>query len=366
VGESEGDALSHATAPVVHAASGARRLRRALWLLPGLLLFVLALELLKRGAAGLAPLLRALDVDGLAGGLGFGWLAACVVLSGSPVAAIALALLAGGSLDTGEAFAMVGGSRLGAAFVVLLVGALDDLRAGRRVARAAYVGVAALVATAAVYVPALGLGYLALRQDLLAGLRFEGRALGSLLDAAYGPLTALALRHLPRVLVFLAGGALLLGSFRLVDKALPELEPGAGPLAGVGRVLYRPWAMFLIGAGVTGLTLSVSVSLSVLVPLTVKGWLRRENLWPYILGANVTTFVDTLLAGALVGHPDAVRIVALQMVCVLLLSLPIVLLFPYAFERWLDHVARAVTESRARLLAFVAALLLVPALLMAL
>ena len=87
MGESEGDALRHATAPVVHAASGARRLRRALWLVPGLLVFVLALELLKRGAAGLAPLLRALDVDGLAGGLGFGWLAACVVLSGSPVAA---------------------------------------------------------------------------------------------------------------------------------------------------------------------------------------------------------------------------------------------------------------------------------------
>ena len=97
----------------------------------GLLLFVLALELLKKGAGGLGPLLRGLGVEGFTGGLGFGWLMACVVLSGSPVAAMALSLLASGTLTTAETFGMIAGSRLGASFVVLVIGALDDLRAGR-------------------------------------------------------------------------------------------------------------------------------------------------------------------------------------------------------------------------------------------
>ena len=68
----------------------------------GLFLFVLALELLKKGAGGIGPLLRQLGVSGVTGGTGVGWLAACLLLSGSPVAAMALTLLASGTLTTEE------------------------------------------------------------------------------------------------------------------------------------------------------------------------------------------------------------------------------------------------------------------------
>ena len=61
--------------------------------------------------------------------LGLGWLGACLVLSGSPVAASALSLLDGGAIDRTEAFTMLTGSRLGASFVVLVVGV--HLRAAR-------------------------------------------------------------------------------------------------------------------------------------------------------------------------------------------------------------------------------------------
>lgn len=342
----------------------ARLLRRAALLLAGLFVFVLSLELLKKGAGGLVPLLRALSVSGLAGGLGFGWLMACVVLSGSPVAAIALALLAGGTLAPEEAFAMIGGSRLGASFVVLVVGALDDLRHGRRERKSAYVGVAALLATAVVYVPALFLGWLGLRAGALAGLRLEGRDLASAIDAVWGPLTAAAASALPRGLLFLAGVLCLLAAFRAFDAVLPELEPGKGRVAGVARIVYRPSVMFAVGAAVTCVTLSVSMSLSLLVPLAAKGYVRRDNLWPYILGANITTFVDTLFAGALVGHPDAVRIVALQMATVTALSLPIVFLFPHRFAWALDRAVRAATSGPRALALFVAGVFLVPALLL--
>jgi len=327
--------------------------------------FVLALELLKKGAAGIVPILRGLHVDGVAGGVGFGWLMACVVLSGSPVAAIALTLLASRALDTAEAFAMIGGSRLGASFVVLVIGLVDDIRHRRTEKRSAYIGVTALLATGIVYVPAMALGYLALEAGYLSDLRIEGQALASFIAAVYGPITALLARFLPGFVLFVLGVFTLLGSFNVFDRLLPELQSGSGPVSMAGRVIFRPWAMFLIGAGVTSLTLSVSVSLSLLVPLAAKGYVRRENVWPYILGANITTFVDTLFAGALVGHPDAVRIVALLMGCVTLLSVPIVVLVPHAFERLLDRGARLATRSGRSLLVFVVLLVLVPALLLA-
>ena len=54
--------------------------------------------------------------------LGLGWLGACLVLSGSPIAASSLTFLDGGAIDASQAFTMLTGSRLGASFVVLVVG----------------------------------------------------------------------------------------------------------------------------------------------------------------------------------------------------------------------------------------------------
>ena len=341
-------------------------LRRAGWLLPGLFLFVLSLELLKKGAAAVGPLMRGLDVGGLSGALGFGWMMACVVLSGSPVAAIALALLAARTMSTEEAFAMIGGSRLGASFVVLVIGMLDDLRNRRTEKRSAYIGVAALVSTAVVYLPALGLGLLALRAGAFAGLRLEGHDVGSPLAAVYAPLTRLIASVLPAGVLFVAGIGCLLFAFRVLDRVLPDLQARPTPVSLAGRVTYQPWFMFAVGLGVTVLTLSVSVSLSLLVPLAARGYVRRENVVPYILGANITTFIDTLFAGAVVGHPDAVRVVAVLMTTVTALSLPIVFGFPYAFERLVDHLARGATRSGRSVAVFVAGLFMVPLILMVL
>jgi Na+/phosphate symporter len=341
-------------------------LRRLGWLLPGLILFVLALELLKKGAAAVGPVLRGVDVGGVSGALGFGWIMACVVLSGSPVAAIALALLAARTLSAEEAFAMIGGSRLGASFVVLVIGVLDDARSRRTEKRSAYIGVAALVSTFVVYVPALGLGLLAFRRGAFQGLRLDGQAMGSPLAAVYAPITGFLASVLPAGILFLAGIGCLLYAFRVLDRVLPDLQARPTPVSLAGRVAYQPWFMFAVGLGVTALTLSVSVSLSLLVPLAARGYIRRENVVPYILGANITTFIDTLFAGALVGHPDAVRVVAVLMTTVTALSLPIVFGFPYAFSRLVDRLARGATVSGRSVAAFVAGLFLVPLILMAL
>src|SRR5262245_38929525 len=95
---------------------------RAAWATAGLFFFVFALQLIKAGARSVVRVLEQLNVEGPANSLGFGWLAAYAALSGSPVAAIGTTLLAGGVLDEREAFAVIGGSRLGASFIVLAVG----------------------------------------------------------------------------------------------------------------------------------------------------------------------------------------------------------------------------------------------------
>ena len=101
-------------------------LLRAACAVAGLALFALALEITRAGAGSLAPLLSDINVEGVANALGFGWLFAYVVLSGSPVAAIGVTLLSEGVFHTTEAFAVIAGSRLGASFIVLAVGFLAN------------------------------------------------------------------------------------------------------------------------------------------------------------------------------------------------------------------------------------------------
>lgn len=330
------------------------------------LLFGLALELLKSGARGLAPLLNALSVQGDANALGFGWLGAELALSGSPVAATALSLFAGGVLTAREAFFMLNGSRLGASFIVLLVGFLYYLR-GRRQPDGIYIGVIALLTTATIYVPSMALGGAVLRAGWLDGVRFgPATSLDSVTDLLYGPLVTAARDGLPQALIFALGLGALLLSFQVFDRALPSAEAADERLARFADLLHRPLLMFGVGMLVTSITLSVSLSLTILVPLSLAGLIRRDHTIPYVMGANITTFIDTLFAALLLREPVAFTIVLTQMLAVAAVSLAVLLGGYGPYRRAVLWCTRRVTHSRRSLAAFLALLFLVPGLLLAL
>jgi hypothetical protein len=97
-----------------------RRLTKIVLFIVSLFLFILAITLMKEGARELAPLVRdSFRVDNPANSLGFGWLFAYIVMSGSPVAAAALTFFDAGVIDQLGTFTMITGSRLGASFIVL-------------------------------------------------------------------------------------------------------------------------------------------------------------------------------------------------------------------------------------------------------
>jgi len=102
------------------------------------------------------------------------------------------------------------------------------------------------------------------------------------------------------------------------------------------------------------------VSLSVLVPLSTRGMIRRENAIPYIMGANITTFVDTLFVALVAGGPEAFGIVLVEMVSVAFLSLLVLLLWYRPFEEALTWLQTWIVHDNLRLMAFLALMLLIP------
>jgi sodium-dependent phosphate cotransporter len=108
------------------------------------------------------------------------------------------------------------------------------------------------------------------------------------------------------------------------------------------------------------------VALAILVPLVAKKMVRQEYVLPYILGANITTLGDTMLAAFALDSAAAVRVVLAQVLAAGLLSLLLLALAYPALWSALWSVQTAVTRTKVRLVAFTLGVLLVPVLTIAL
>jgi len=329
-----------------------------------LLLFILALMLMKEGATGLAPYLDGRGIIGnAANSLGFGWLFAYAVMSGSPVAASALTFLDAGILNQAQAFTMISGSRLGSSLIVLIIGFLYVLR-GRDRSTSLGAGLLSFTVTGTLHMGVLLFGLVVLRNPRLQIVPSgEGMLLNGLTGAFLDPIVALAAARLPPWALFLAGLLIILGSFSLFDRCLPQMTLQESQFSRVARLVYKPMVMFLLGCAITLLSMSVSVSLTLLVPLSQRGFVRRENFVPYIMGANVTTFIDTLFAAFMLSNPAAVTVVVTQMIGVSLTSAVILLFFFRGYERLLLVFSAWVTASNRHIIYFMVIIITVPILL---
>jgi solute carrier family 34 (sodium-dependent phosphate cotransporter) len=348
-------------------------MRKVLWtirFLIALFFFVGALQLMKTGAASLDVLEPGgFLVRNPITTLGLGWLGALFVLSGSPIAATALTLVRAGEDAAAEGaahfteiqgFTMLTGSRLGAAFVVLVVAVTYALRGGEgeRV-KPVSTAVLALSTTALIYIPAAFLGYAILKWEPFHNLELKfPHQFADVIDLIYGGILD-RVESLPSAVVFLGGLGVLLLSFKLIDAVMPSLDETT---IGEHRLewLRGKWQMFGLGSLVALIVMSVSVALTVLVPLVAKKYVKREDIIPYIMGANITTLGDTMLAAFALNSPAAVRIVLAEVIATTLLSVIALAFFYPQLRKGIWKFQKAIVKSKPRLAAFTMGLFLIP------
>ena len=329
-------------------------------------IFIGALQFLKVGAGGLAAFNDGGILIGNPGStLGVGWLGAMLTLSGSTMTTAALTLRATGVVSEVQGFTMVTGARLGAAFVVLLVAVLYALRA-RRGGRKKTVSTAVLTLaiTGVIYVPGAVIGLFILRSEWFHNIRLSAPAeLGNLIDLLYGWLTN-SIESWPPLLLFFGGIALLIASFKLIDGLVPQVDEGSLEGSRLGW-LRRKWPMFFLGVVCVIATMSVSVALTILVPLVAKGYVKRDSLVPYIIGADLGTLVDKLLIAFVVGigaaHPASpVRVILAELIGTTAVGLLIMSLLYTPVRRAVWKFQRMVTATKPRLAVFTACLFATP------
>lgn len=326
----------------------------------GLFLFVLALQLLKSGAGGLKPILNAVSAHGVFNLMGFGWLGSYGVMSGSPVAAVSLSLLSSGTISDTESFAMINGSRLGASFIVLFVGFILYLT-HKRSADGLFIGVVALLTAFTLWLPVLPIGLLILDQGWFDSVNVNTHgSVNSVVSLIYDPIVHRADDNLPALAMFAVGVGVLLTAFTVFDRALPNLEQPSLKVERIKDALHKPLPMFALGLAVTAVTMSVSISLTLLIPLSLKGYVRRDNIIPYVMGANISTWIDTLLASLLLDYPHAFTVVFVEMLVGAGVSLFVLIFLYKPYSNAILGLSRRVTQSRRGFALFLGAILLVP------
>jgi Na+/phosphate symporter len=145
---------------------------------------------------------------------------------------------------------------------------------------------------------------------------------------------------------------------------LPNLESPGPRFEKFAAFFHQRYMMFVLGLIVTGMTMSVSLSLTILVPLTLKGYVRRDGIIPYVMGANIATWIDTLFAALLLDEPEAFTIVFVEMITGAAVSLLVLVVFYEPYKRLILGGAHLATRDRRGFAVFLGAILIVPAVLL--
>ena len=326
-------------------------------------LFLFAVQLLGTTTNAAAPALRqALTriVVGDSSALGVSWLAAYVLGNGSVVAALSLSLYNAGLVPVSQLFLMVAGSRLGAAAIVVFIGALDFFQKERySLQEGVSMGLLTFLLTHSIYLPVTAVGYL-----LLPRVTNPARTVGRLPTVDVGIVAAIPTlcQQLTELVgpapAFLLAVAVLFGSLQLFDRILDGIET-AVLRTYLFRYFERTWLSFGLGLLITTVTTSVAFSVGVIVPLYNRGYVERDEIIPYVLGANIGTLFDALLVALVLSTPVGVTTVLL--ILGLSIGLTVVALVVVEWYVWgIETVDDLLLETPRAFVAFIVSLLLVP------
>ncbi len=354
-------------------------------------LFLFAIRLLGSAVETLSPVLRRVleqVVVGDRSALGISWFASYVLANGSVVAALSVSLFSSDLIVRSQLFLMVVGSRLGGAAVVIFIGAFDYLNEELdTLSDSVSLGLLTFLLTHSIYLPVLVVGYVTL--PLIEETGLVGKTgLGSAIDTggteaidmvAAGQGVPGIQTHIPDLpslfsgwiiqsfgggVAFLLAIGLIFSSMRLFDRTLDKIDKQRLRRRYLVK-LNNKWTSFGLGLVFTGLTTSVAFSLGVIVPLYNRGHIKRNEIIPYVLGANIGTLVDTLIVAVALNTPVGVATVALLLAISFVVSM-IPMAFYSKYTRIIDSTQSELVNDLFYFIGFLVTLLIVPILLIVL
>lgn len=174
------------------------------------------------------------------------------------------------------------------------------------------------------------------------------------------------LQYIPPWVGLIGGVVTLIASLMLSERSMTETFSMPRSWNLIKATFTKPLRSFVVGFVFTVFVPSTSVMVSLLVPLVASGVIRADYyILPYILGANIGTVFDVLMAALAIGSPVAMGVWLIHL-CINLIGAAIFLPLMKPFNVFVDRVSKYLTAQRIRVIVFLVVFHVIPLLMIAL
>lgn len=288
-----------------------------------------------------------------------GWFCTALIQSSGAFDSIVIALVSASVLPMSTAVATIIGAEVGTTITSQLTSVMGYIRREKNLLRASFM-VAMLhycynICTFLICLP-LEQFFGVFTNLALFGANFFTRipglsAIPSFLDIVT-PWTHILLNYIPAWGGFVCGILLLILSLINLEKYMTSVFAGGASKRLIQSAFGSPFRSFLSGLTFTIIVPSTSVMVSILIPLAATGILKEEHhIMPYIIGANVGTVVDVMLAALATGNPTAIGVWLVHL-AINIIGAVVFLPILKPFTSFVKKANDFVTFSKKRLLTF--------------
>ena len=295
-----------------------------------------------------------------------GWIGTAIIQSSGAFDSIIVTFTSSGVMPLTLAVATIIGAEIGTTVTPFFVSVLGQIRGGKRLDATFNVTMSHVLYnffTLLIFYPAeLFFGFfsnIALRgKDVFIRAPWLN-AFPDIIDIAT-PWVEVLYEFIPPWLGLIIGGVMLVGALMTLEKYMTDLFSMPRSWNLLRATFTKPLRAFFAGFIFTILVPSTSVMVSLLVPLAGSGAILADYyILPYILGANIGTVFDVMIAALATGTPISMGVWLVHLAINLIGAL---IFFPLMkpFSRLVRRTARLIAATP-RMTALIAALfILIP------
>jgi len=339
----------------------------------GVYFFISSIVLIKSSAVRMGEFLAGkiiLLIRDTTSGVFAGWIATALLHSSGAFDSIIVAFVSSGVIPMSLAVATIIGAEIGTTVTPLLVSTIGYLRKKAQLSASFNVTMVHflynLFTFLIFYTAELLFGvftYIAQAGSSIFVKATWLRYIPSLLDIAT-PWVDPLLGLIPPWIGLILGGATLILSLWCLEQYMTALFSMPKSWSLIRATFTKPLRAFAAGFLFTLLVPSTSVMVSLLVPLAASGVIRADYyILPYILGANIGTVFDVMIAALATGDPVSLGV---WLVHLTINVIGAVIFFPLLkpFSRLTRWSSEMLTRSQRRTLLFIGVFHALPILIM--
>ena len=279
-----------------------------------LYLFILSIELIKKTASALAPNIKdfiSVSISPIKA-VAAGWFTTSIAQSSGAVGTIAAAFAGEGIISLQTAIFILIGAALGTTITALIISLVTVAQKRKDFRHGFEIALCYSIFTSIIVVIAMTIEYFfgAISKTSLFILSLIGEINISYFPDIMGfltsPITNFLTSNNNLFVVLLFSFVVLIFSIKFISKSIISVFGGEeNTRKKINNFFDKKYKAYLLGVILTAVVFSSSITIGLLVPLAVSRLISLKKAIPFIIGADLGTSTDVILASLIINKPIA-------------------------------------------------------------